>query len=153
MRSYSIEMCVLTRILFAQLTIHSSPEIGMHVEIRDPDDKIILSKVRIWFHILAMELLFINFFFRFTAVKANSLSPPTLPASMSSVCTGDPHFNDILCTLITFSHLVTYLSQQFYQVVLWHSVEGPPWHPGKAYLTHPYKYSKLWYHARDHADV
>ena len=24
----------------------SSPEIGMHVEIRDPDDKIILSKVK-----------------------------------------------------------------------------------------------------------
>ena len=42
-------MCVLKRILFAQLTIHSSPEIGMHVEIRDPDDKIILSKVRIWY--------------------------------------------------------------------------------------------------------
>ena len=33
------------------LTMHFSPEIGMHVEIRDPDDKIILSKVHIWPHI------------------------------------------------------------------------------------------------------
>ena len=28
----------------------SSPEIGMHVEIRDPDDKIILSKVEFFVH-------------------------------------------------------------------------------------------------------
>ena len=35
----------------------SSPEIGMHVEIRDPDDKIILSKVIICFlHLQAVEL-------------------------------------------------------------------------------------------------
>ena len=39
----------------------SSPEIGMHVEIRDPDDKIILSKVTLnsyFCSLLALNYLF-----------------------------------------------------------------------------------------------
>merc|ERR1712088_698165 len=45
----------------------SSPNIGMHVEVRDPEDKIILSKV--------------------TAAKENGLLHPIHRVNMLSVCT------------------------------------------------------------------
>ena len=48
---FTIEICYWKEVEFVCLTINCSPEIGMHVEIRDPDDKIILSKVPIRSHI------------------------------------------------------------------------------------------------------
>ena len=73
--------------------VYLSPEIGMHVEIRDPDDKIILSKVfyrnkKFWdFEVTIL---------RFTAARENSHVLPTPLASTSSVCTG---VNDQACML------------------------------------------------------
>lgn len=68
----------------------SSPGIGMFVEVKDPDDKIVLSRVciaeHITFHLLKLVLLF-NYPGRFTVLRAGLPLHHILLASMSFVCT------------------------------------------------------------------
>jgi hypothetical protein len=66
----------------------SSPGIGMHVEVKDPEDKTILSRVsKMSILILQFELTAGISFRRFTAPRVDSLSLLTPLVNMSSVFT------------------------------------------------------------------
>jgi hypothetical protein len=74
----------------------SSPGIGMHVEVKDPDDKVVLSRVmlniflkifsKLYFNLKDVIYKFHYLLSRCIALKAGSLSPPTHLVNMSFVC-------------------------------------------------------------------
>ena len=69
----------------------SSPGIGMHVEVKDPDDKIVLSRVISNITQLSdIQKYFTHIFLiknRFTVRKEDSRSHHTPPANTSFACT------------------------------------------------------------------
>ncbi len=66
----------------------SSPGIGMHVEVKDPDDKVVLSRVNIIICLHSKtKMLFFYFIKRCTVLKEDLLSHHTHQENISFACT------------------------------------------------------------------
>lgn len=67
----------------------SSPGIGMHVEVKDPDDKVVLSRVNIMsLHNIKQYILILSYsYYRCTVLKEDLLLHHTHRENISFVCT------------------------------------------------------------------